>query len=338
MLLSGGLSFGLLALLGRLFYVWIFYPLNVLIAGSQRVASGDFRYEIQLETHDEMGGLAEAMNNMVHRFRTIRDSLDRQVKERTREVVRSEQMASVGFLAAGVAHEINNPLASIALCAESLEERVQDIIQEDDLKPDDEHNEEITVLRNYLRMIQDEAFRCKQITERLLDFSRLGDVERHATDLTDLVSGVIEMVRHVGKYRDKQIDFQPTETVFAHISSQEIKQVVLNLITNALDSLDPGGQVKIELSQDATRANLTVEDNGCGMTDEVLQHIFQPFFTRRRDGTGTGLGLSISYRIIQDHGGSIQPHSDGPGHGSRFTVRLPLQPPDKEQRHSLRAA
>ncbi len=120
------LGAGLLAVFIRLFYGWIFRPLRVLVNGSRRVAAGEFGYRIALDTHDEMSELAEAMNDMTARFEAIRDDLDRQVQERTKQVVRSEQMASVGFLAAGVAHEINNPLASIALCAESLEGRIGD--------------------------------------------------------------------------------------------------------------------------------------------------------------------------------------------------------------------
>jgi signal transduction histidine kinase len=246
------------------------------------------------------------------------------VKQRTKEVVRSEQLASVGFLAAGVAHEINNPLAIIAWSAEALESRVHDIIYADDVKPDDEHNQEITVLKNYLRRIQDEAFRCKGITESLLNFSRIGDVDHQDTDLRELTNDVIEMVKHVGSYRNKHIEFRCGERVVACVNSQEIKQVLLNLITNALDSLDENGTVTIELGMHRGQARLIVRDNGCGMTAEVLEHLFEPFFTRRRDGQGTGLGLSISYRIVIDHGGKIEAASDGPGTGSQFSVLLPL--------------
>ncbi len=112
----------------RLFFRWIFRPLEVLIRGSRKVAGGDFNYHLRLQTHDEMSELAAAMNDMTFRFRTIRDDLDRQVQQRTKQVVRNEQLASVGFLAAGVAHEINNPLASIAICAESLEGRVRELL------------------------------------------------------------------------------------------------------------------------------------------------------------------------------------------------------------------
>jgi len=325
-------------LLLRLFWTWIFRPLRVLIRGSRQVAQGDFDHRIRLNTHDEMSVLAGAMNDMTERFQAIRDDLDRQVRERTRQVVRSEQMAGIGFLAAGVAHEINNPLASIAFCAESLTDRLHDIIQEDDKKDDTEHNSEISVLRNYLRMIQDQAFRCKDITEKLLDYSRMGDVQRQDTDLTELVQGVIDMVRHLGKYREKKIEFDCRQHVVAPVSPQEIKQVVLNLITNALDCIDAGGTVHVELSSADQWAELIVTDDGCGMAEEVLEHLFEPFYTRRRDGQGTGLGLSITYRIIADHGGQIDAKSEGPGQGAQFRVVLPLVQQVKEHENRYQAA
>lgn len=302
-------------------------PFRLLLHGCRRVArDGDFQHRIRLNTHDEVAELGEAMNAMTDRFEKIRADLDRQVKERTKEVVRSEQLASVGFLAAGVAHEINNPLASIAWCAEALESRVYDIILEDDAHASDEQSEEIAILQNYLRKIQDEAFRCKGITERLLDYSRMGDVERLAADMHELVEGVIDMVRHLGKYREKRIDFQCNEYVTAPVNAQEMKQVVLNLLTNALDSLEAGGTVLVRLGRVGQQVELVVEDDGVGMTDEIIQHLYEPFYTRRRDGQGTGLGLSITYQIIQEHGGTIDAYSDGPGHGSTFRVTLPLEP------------
>lgn len=300
----------------RLSYRWIFRPLRILIAGSRRVAAGEFDFRIQLDTHDEMSELSKAMNDMTLRFQEIRDDLDRQVQIRTKQVVRNEQLASVGFLAAGVAHEINNPLASIAMCAESLEGRFREMI--------DESNPEHTVVANYLQMIQSEAFRCKGITEKLLDFSRVGPGRREATDLGELVRGVIEMLGHLGKYQRKHVEFVGNDIIVAEVNPQELKQVVLNLLTNAMDSLDDGGCVRVRLESHDGRAVLTVTDNGCGMTPDVQEHIFEPFFTRRRDGQGVGLGLSITYRIIADHGGDIEATSDGAGRGSTFRVRLPL--------------
>jgi len=300
----------------KLFYQWVFRPLEVLIAGSRRVAGGQFSYRIHLPTRDEMAELAEAMNAMTARFQAIRDDLDRQVRERTRQVVRSEQLASVGFLAAGVAHEINNPLASIAMSAESLESRVREILDGDDPRH--------AVIANYVQMIQSEAFRCKEITEKLLDFSRAGQGGRRNTELGELTRGVIDMVRHLGKYQRKQIEFDPSGPIVAPVNPQEMKQIVLNLLTNALESLGEGGTVRIRLERQDGFAQLTFADDGCGMTPEVLHHVFEPFFTRRRTGQGTGLGLSITHQIVDDHGGEIVAESPGPGRGSTFQVRLPL--------------
>ncbi len=325
--LSAGL---ILALFVRLFYRWVFVPLRLLIAGSREVAAGNFGHRITLATDDEMAELADAMNRMTDRFEATRDDLDRQVQERTRQVVRNEQLASVGFLAAGVAHEINNPLASIAMSAESLEERVAEI-----LDPADARHE---VVASYLTMIQSEAFRCKEITERLLDFSRTGEVRRQNTDLAELVRGVIDMVKHLGRYQGKRFDLSATGPVVAWVNAQEIKQVVLNLLTNALDSIDATGHVRIELARRDGMAQIDFTDDGCGMAPDVLDHVFEPFYTRKRNGQGTGLGLSITARIVADHGGEIVARSDGPKRGATFQVRLPLRAAAEEVPHRDQAA
>lgn len=323
MLIVGGwvVSFaacGMFLLLLRLFYQWVFRPLGVLIEGSRRVAAGEFSHRIRLDTRDEMAELAEALNAMTARFQAVRDDLDRQVQERTKQVVRSEQLASVGFLAAGVAHEINNPLASIAMCAESLEGRILQALGHcTDAR-------EQAVIRNYLQMIQSEAFRCKEITDRLLDFSRMGPARRQVADLGELVQSVVDMVGHLGKYQRRTILFPRGPAVVVEVNPQEIKQVVLNLLANALDSTDDGGTVRIAVERGDTMAEISFADDGCGIEPEILEHIFEPFFTRRRAGQGTGLGLSISYRIVADHGGEIIAQSEGAGRGATFRVRLPL--------------
>jgi two-component system NtrC family sensor kinase len=331
---TAGLATILLVAAVQLFRKWIARPLATLVEGSREVAAGKFDHRIHLDSSDEMGELAEAMNAMTARFQEICDDLDRQVRERTKQVVRSEQLASVGFLAAGVAHEINNPLASIAMCSESLESRLTELLS----LVGEGHAAERDVVRSYLDMIQKEAFRCKQITEKLLDFSRMGDAERQHADLRDLADGVIEMLRHLGKYQNKNVVLRDGEPVIAEISPQEIKQVVLNLITNGLDSVEPGGTVTISVLAHGADAQIVVEDNGCGMTEDVVQHLFEPFFTRRRGGQGTGLGLSITYRIVEEHHGQIVAYSGGVGKGSSFTVTVPLrQPASRHHKQPLAA-
>lgn len=343
--LSACFAFVILGVAFWYFRSSVVQPFKVLLAGSRRIANGEFEHHIILQSHDELAELANALNSMTLRFIEIRDNLHEKVQQRTREVVRSEQLASVGFLAAGVAHEINNPLASIAWSAEALESRLHEILHVQNLTPEGKATEtnydeaELNVLRKYLKRIQDEAFRCKGITERLLDFSRLGESQRkQVTDVNESVSDMIALVQHLGQYRNKNIEYIGEEGLTAWVSPPEIKQVVLNLLTNALDSVDDGGLVTVTLEHDATTFTLTVRDNGCGMTPEVLNHLFEPFFTRRRDGRGTGLGLSITYRIVQDHAGELTASSDGPGMGSKFVLSIPLEKTNSQSHETVKAA
>lgn len=320
----------------------VILPFKDLLKGARTVASGQFDHRIEINSTDELAELAAVMNMATAEFLKIQQDLHDQVRERSREVIRNEQLASVGFLAAGVAHEINNPLASIAWSAEALESRLHNILHGNSDSPSDTNNLDLDVLRNYLRCIQDEAFRCKGITERLLDFSRLGNAERKQyTDMTEIVQDVIAMVRHLGQYRSRKIDFTFTEDAVAWASPQEMKQVVLNLITNAMDAIPPeksDGTVTIRLTADSHWVKLSIEDNGCGMTDEVLEHLFEPFFTRRRDGRGTGLGLPITSRIIADHGGRITPSTLGVNLGSRFDIQIPRNKSDEKNESIYQAA
>jgi signal transduction histidine kinase len=299
------------------------------------VAAGDFAFRIAATNSDEIAELAQAINLGAQSFLDIQHDLNEQVRQRSEEVIRNEQLASVGFLAAGVAHEINNPLASIAWSAEALETRLHRILHPQEFTTAEAavqtQGADVDTLRTYLRRIQDEAFRCKGITERLLDFSRLGNIQRkQACDMNEIVSDVVDLVRHLSAYRKQRIvTHLPNEPTIAWASPQEMKQVVLNLLTNALESLDPEsteGCVTLQLSRSENSVQMWIEDNGCGMSEEVLKHLFEPFFTRRRDGRGTGLGLPITNRIIADHGGRISPKSRGPGQGSRFEVTLPSLP------------
>ena len=325
-------------LIGLIAYarIAVIKPFKELLAGSRRVASGDFAHRIHITSKDELSELADAINLGAASFLNIQRDLNDQVRERSQEVIRNEQLASVGFLAAGVAQEINNPLASIAWSAEALESRLHRILHPVDMQNKDRQGEptpgfDLDTLRTYLRRIQDEAFRCKGITERLLDFSRLGTEQRkQSIDMNEIVGDVVDMVRHLGQFRTQKIEFQPRPMpMIAWASPQEMKQVVLNLLTNSLESLDPtrnDGCVGITLEALHDSVRMVIEDNGCGMTEEVLQHLFEPFFTRRRDGRGTGLGLPITSRIIADHGGRIAPKSQGINCGTRFEVILPNQP------------
>ena len=318
LLVSGFATALAVVLVGTLLYyfrVWVFTPIRVLQAGVHAVHGGHFDRPIVLDSGDELQELADEFNAMTGRMRDTYRDLEAQVNDRTLQLVRSERMVSVGFLAAGVAHEINNPLASIAFCAEALERRLQGVLPR--------LGAEGEVVQKYLRMIQEESQRCKTITQKLLDFSRSGG-KRERAELSQLVTDVIDVARVLPNARNKVIHFAPSVMATAAVSVPDVKGVVLNLIVNALDSMEEGGGVEVTLAADATHAEIRFTDSGCGMAPDTLRHIFEPFFTRSRTGNGTGLGLSISHQVIDQHGGTIRAASAGPGQGSTFVVRLPL--------------
>jgi signal transduction histidine kinase len=328
-----GIGFVLLCWLLRFFYGWVFYPVHDLQEGAGRVAKGDFEHRIEVHSGDEMEDLAAAFNDMTGRLQEMYTDMARQINERSRQLVRSERLAGVGFLAAGVAHEINNPLASIAFCSEALEARLADVLNAAGAaaRPRAAAEQDRETIAKYLKMIQQEAFRCKEITQRLLEFSRGGERRREPADLGEIVQGVLEVVQHLQSSKGKKLLFQPAGKLVAWVNAQEIKSVVLNLVANALDSMDEGGTLTVTQRNKDGMAELVFADSGCGMPAEVLENIFEPFFTRSRTGKGTGLGLSISHRIISQHGGEIEAASPGPGRGSTFTVRLPLGPAPEQK-------
>jgi two-component system NtrC family sensor kinase len=157
----------------------------------------------------------------------------------------------------------------------------------------------------------------------LLDFARGQDAPRSPQDLTRIVAEVLDMVGHVSRFRGHEIVFDRSRPVPLTVNGAEIKQVVLNLVANALESMDQTGRLDIKLLEFADEVVLVFQDSGCGMTPRVLENLFEPFFTEKKSGRGTGLGLSISNRIVSDHGGRIEADSAGPGQGSTFRVHLP---------------
>ncbi|MGE3316610.1 MAG: ATP-binding protein, partial [Planctomycetaceae bacterium] len=274
-------GFVILVIYGR---TYVLKPLHKLHQGAMRVAQGDFNYRVQLPAPEEMSDLADAFNCMTDNFQEIRDDLDQQVRDRFKQLVRSERLAGIGFLSAGVAHEINNPMQAIAFAAESLETRLVEPRTE-------EEQQNVDVMRQYLGMIQREAFRCQQITRKLLEFSRGNGEARSRHDLTAIVNEVLALVRPMTKYHDRQIEFDRKTPCPIDANGPEIQQVVLNFVANALEAMESGGVLTISITEQAGQVVLTFRDNGCGMSQDVIDNLFEPFFTQRKDGKGTGLGL-----------------------------------------------
>ncbi|MEM6689353.1 MAG: HAMP domain-containing sensor histidine kinase [Planctomycetota bacterium] len=334
---SSILCFAVVLLVLQAFRTQVSQPFENLVDGAREISRNNYAHRIEVQSDDEIGMLANLINEMTDKFDQLiskmeRDALnkDEQVKEKTREVIQNEQLASAGFLAAGVSHEMNNPLAAIAWNAESLSRRLPDLRIDAN---DAEQSELYTDLGNSLAMIEREAYRLHDLAENLRNFCRLGDVEREPCDLVALIEDVVEITRTVARFQCKTVKTDLPSEFIAHINHAEIRSVILNLLANALESVDRDGEVRLSLRQNQRKALIVVTDNGCGMTQEVLEHLFQPFFTRRRDGTGTGLGLSVSYRIISKHGGSLIPSSPGEGMGSRMEISIPMDPAECDSVH-----
>lgn len=302
---------------------WISNPLRTVAHGASRIANGDTGYRLDqvLRWRDEFYDLTENFNRMADRFQESEDHLNAKVEERSRQLVRSERLAGVGFLAAGVAHEINNPLQAMSMAAESIQFRLYDYL-------DPEHKDTKEVMER-LSMIQRESKRCGQITRRLLDFARSERQEKQRDDLTRVIGEVLAMIKPMSKYQDRQLIFERTEPLMLEINASQMKQVVLNLVSNALQATESGGIVEIRLEEHCDWVVMIVRDNGQGMNAENIENLFEPFYTTKETGIGTGLGLSITHRIVEDHHGTIDPQSDGPGKGSTFLVRLPRQQPGR---------
>jgi len=237
-------------------------------------------------------------------------------KRLERQMLLTERLTTAGRLAAGVAHELNNPLATIAGCAEALQGRVGD--------GDPAAVSEPGEFRHYLRLIEEEAYRCKEITGSLLQFVRDPGSRRDATDLNGVVLKAAELLSHQSRFARSRVvtELDPALPPVAANEGQ-LRQVCLGLASNALEAMDGRGTLIIRSRRVRGEIEIELEDEGPGIPEENLARIFDPFFTTKPPGQGTGLGLAIAQGIVTDHGGRIEV-SSAPGKGSVFRVVLPL--------------
>jgi two-component system, NtrC family, sensor kinase len=299
-------------------YRGIMGPVRALRDGVRRIARGKFDQRLPAQGEREFIELTDDFNRMAGELDELYRDLETKVAAKSRELVQSERLASVGFLAAGLAHEINNPLGIMSGFAELSLKNLRNA-------PDSAAVEDA---RRSLQIIRDEAFRCREITEKLLTMSRGGgSATRSPVDLHGVIEDVATVVGAHTAYRDRrvEIDVEPESELTVIGDDAELRQVLLNLCVNGLEAVDPlTGIVRITCRRDGDSVELAVEDNGCGMTDLVREHIFEPFFSvRRGNRRSTGLGLSITRAIIESLGGSILVESAGVGRGSRFTAKIP---------------
>ncbi len=235
--------------------------------------------------------------------------------EAQRAVGRAEKLAAVGRLAAGVVHEINNPLATISACAESLEARLNEGAF--DASP------MIEDLREYLGLIRSEAFRCKSITNGLLDFSRTRASDHVTINLGDVISSAVRLLTHQKRRSAVEFEVDVADDLLPVSGDPgQLQQAIIALATNALDAMVISGLLTIAARNEETRVIVEVTDNGVGIPPENLPKIFEPFFTTKEVGKGTGLGLAVCYGILTEHGGSLDVQSTV-GVGTTFTITLP---------------
>lgn len=246
---------------------------------------------------------------------TVGENITTRVKAH-RAVARAEKLAAVGRLAAGVVHEINNPLATIAACAESLEKRIKEGAFSDSPDAGD--------LREYLGLIRDEAFRCKSITNGLLDFSRLRAGQRVPVDMREVIKATARLVTHQQRGDNIQIVIEAAADL-PNVSGDvgQLQQAVVALATNAIDAMPEGGTLTLRAICSDSRVLVQVKDTGLGIAPENMTKIFDPFFTTKDVGRGTGLGLAVCYGILSDHGGRLDVRSTV-GAGTTFTITLPI--------------
>ena len=230
---------------------------------------------------------------------------------------RAEKLAAVGRLAAGVVHEINNPLATISACAESLESRVDEGAFGDSPEVDDLHE--------YLGLIRSEAFRCKAITNGLLDFSRVRTSDRLMVDVGDIIKSSANLISHQKRGNDVNIKLEIEENLpQINADGGQIQQAIIALATNAIDAMPNGGTLTFRAKSANNRVMIEIQDSGVGIAPENLSKVFEPFFTTKEVGRGTGLGLAVCYGIITEHGGRLSVRSNL-GIGTTFTIFLPIQ-------------
>ena len=230
-------------------------------------------------------------------------------------VGRAEKLAAVGRLAAGVVHEINNPLATISACAEALEHRVDE--------GDFDGVSALEDLTEYLGLIKSEAFRCKSITTGLLDFSRIRTGDRNPVDIGEILRSSANLISHQNRSDFVTLDVDIAgDLPLVNADGGQIQQAIIALATNAIDAMPDGGVLTFRASAMNNRVAIEVTDTGVGIPTDDMSKIFEPFFTTKEVGKGTGLGLAVCYGIITDHGGRVSVRSNV-GKGTTFTIFLP---------------
>jgi len=333
------LGFIVIAALSVGFFVHrlVYVPLRDLETGAKRLSSGNLEQMIPVRSEDEFGRLASSFNAMTVALRNsqleLREwghTMEQKVEKRTQELrvaeaetARTEKLASVGLLAAGIAHELNNPLTGVLTFTSLLRKKM----------PDGSADAED------LDLVIRETKRCAAIIRRLLDFAREKTPEKKFTDLNQVIEDTARIIERPASFRDVDIALDLDRNLPpVWIDADLIKQVIMNILVNAQHAIEHEGSITVrsrrspeakipeQEKEPVPMVEISIVDTGCGIPEKNLKRIFDPFFTSKEVGKGTGLGLSVSHGIVRAHGGMIEVHS-AVGRGSTFRIYLPLKPP-----------
>jgi two-component system NtrC family sensor kinase len=314
------------------FFVWevVGRPVKALERGTERLAAGELGYQIDVQSKDEIGELAHSFNEMSNQLKAEHNenlawtrTLEQRVEQKTRELKRAhehalhtEKMASIGKMAAVLAHEINNPLSGILTYAKLLRKWIDS---------EDGGNRRRQDIRESLDLIAAESRRCGDLVKNLLTFSRTTPINLQPTNLNQVIDRSLRLIQH--QLDLAAIHVEPDfdlDLPLLICDGAQIEQVLLALMMNALDAMPQGGNlwVTTKLDRAGSALRIIVRDDGCGIPPEILPQLFEPFLTTKETGRGVGLGLAISRSILERHNGNIEVQSEV-GRGTTFTVTLP---------------
>jgi len=318
-------------------FVWrvVGEPIKALKNGTEHLSQGNLGYQIEVGSHDEVGDLAHSFNSMSLQLRaaneeivTWAETLEDRVEQKTKELKRAhehvlhvEKMASIGKMAAVVAHEVNNPLSGILTYAKLLQKWVASGRAEHEKKEE---------AMQCLELIAAESRRCGELVKNLLTLSRTAPMNVQPTDLHAVIDRCLLLVRHQLELVGIQLQLNLAEDLpRVPCDPAQMEQVFLALIMNAIDAMPRGGNLWIEIrpSNHETEIKIQVRDDGAGIAPDVLPQIFEPFLTTKESGHGVGLGLAISRGIVERHNGRIEVESEL-GRGTTFNVTLPAHAND----------
>jgi len=280
-------------------------PILSLHATMRRAGRGNFGVRALVRRYDEVGELANAFNGMMEELEEARE----REKLQQSQLAHTEKMVALGTLAAGVAHEVNNPLAGILTCIETMRANLKDE----------------KLCDRYLDLVEDGIKRIEHTVQNLLDFSRPREVRPEPTAINHSLQHVVELVDYQLRKNKVEVEFQLDERNPIVLADHfQMEQLFLNLVLNAIQAMPGGGRLLLRSREVGGRVIVEVRDTGVGIPDEIRDRIFDPFFSTRGVGEGTGLGLAVSYGIVTAHGGKIQVESRV-GAGSTFRVTLPAR-------------